>query len=186
MSNNSSTWQRQLCRFADSSLGIIHHLWIIHSACLGEHTTENKCGIFFPFQWSPFLPLLPSLTGQQRAGAPVAVERILQVIEFSAKAPWIIKHVVGEPAQVSRLIQITMCIQTDGSVYVSTRTLTRTLFCVKYTHAHKHTNTNILPSIARLLAMQLCGRLSHTIIWLYGPAPSLTICCTINCGFKTT
>lgn len=44
---------------------------------------------------------------------------------------------VGEPAQVSRLIQITMCIQTDGRAYVSTRKLTRTLLCV---HTHKHTS----------------------------------------------
>lgn len=78
----TTTTDLQICRQL-----LIHHLWIIHSACLGEHTTESKCGIFFPFQWSPFLSLLPSLTGQQRAGALVAAERLLQVIEFSAKAP---------------------------------------------------------------------------------------------------
>lgn len=87
-----------------------------------------------------FCPSSPLSQGSSERGALVAVERILQVIEFSAKAPWIIKPVVGEPAQVSRLIQITMCIQTDGSAYVSTRTR----FCVKYTrtqtHKYKHTS----------------------------------------------
>lgn len=138
VSNNSSTWQRQLCRFADSSSGLVHHLWIIHSACLGEHTAESKWGIFFPsssLRFCPSFPLSLSHTGRQQAGALVAVERILQVIEFSAKAPWIIKHEVGEPAQVSRLIQITMCIQTDGRAYVSTRKLTRKV------HAHTQTQT---------------------------------------------
>lgn len=28
---------------------ILGCVWIINSACLGEHTTNSKCGIFFPF-----------------------------------------------------------------------------------------------------------------------------------------
>jgi len=66
---NLSAYQ-QLFRSTNSSLGIIHHLWIINSLCLGEHTTESKCG--FLLCWFPLPP-------SQRTAAGMAVERILQV-----------------------------------------------------------------------------------------------------------
>lgn len=46
-----------------------------------------------------------------------------------------------EPAQVSQSIQITKCIQTDGSAYVSTCVLIQNLLCVKYPHTHKYRHT---------------------------------------------
>lgn len=155
MCNNSSTWQRRLRRFADSTLGIIHHLWIIHSACLGEHTTESKCGISVPFQGSPLMSLLPSLAAQQRAGALVAGERIVQVIQFSAKAPWIIETRGGRACS-------SFAVDSDYHVYtnrwrrVRKHTYTCTYSLLHKARTHTHTQTT---------HKHYCQALGYAALW---------------------
>lgn len=155
--------------------------------------TYHREQVWYPLSFpavSFFCASSPSFSlSRSERGRLVAVERILQVIEFSAKAPWIIQTRGGRACS-------SFAADSDYHVYTNrwkrirkhayTRAYSPLRKVHTQAHTHRHVHKRTLPSIARLLAMQLCGRLSHTIIWLYGPAPSLTICCTINCGFKTT
>lgn len=117
-----------------------------NSFCLFRWTYHRE-HVWYPLSFpvvSFSLPPLRQVTSGR--GAPVAVERILQVIEFSAKAPWIIKDGVGEPARVSRLIRITVCVQTDGSTRARTHSPLRTV----YTRMH---------------ASRYCQALGYAALW---------------------
>ena len=117
------------------------------------------CSIFFPFHWSSFLSFFPSLTGQQSRGTS------------SGRM---------DPPGARIFIQSTLNNwSTWRANLLEFRARIELPHVYKQTEAHAHAllhevHTQTLASVARLVAVHLCGRLSEAIILLYGPAPSLT------------